>query len=82
MYEALFASFVGAFAIFAALLGIEKAMAPLYALNPVTIYLALPAGFCIVFAYVVKRRVDMPRTLRLGLLSGMLLSLVLICVIL
>jgi hypothetical protein len=79
--EVFFASLAGAFATFATLFGIEEMIAPLYNLQFGTAYLALPFGFCIVFAYVVKCRVNVPRTLMLELLSGMLLSLALIRVI-
>jgi hypothetical protein len=81
IFEVIFASLTGAFAMFAAFVGIEEIAAPLYTLQPGTIYLVLPAGFCIVFAYFVKYRSSMPRTLMLKLFSSMLLSLALIYVI-
>ncbi len=80
-FEVFFASLAGAFAIFATLLGIEEMAAPLYTLQLGVLYLALPAGFCMVLAYVVKHRASVPRTLMLKLLSSMLLSLALIHVI-
>jgi TRAP-type C4-dicarboxylate transport system permease small subunit len=79
--EVLFASLAGAFAVFVTLLSIEEMTAPLYTSQLGTIYLALPAGFCIVFAYVVRHRASVPRKLMLKLLSCMLLSLALMYVI-
>ncbi len=80
-FEALLAALVGAFATFAAALGLEEMLMPLHLLQPSAAYLALPVGFCAVFIYVARHNAGMTRALMLKLLSSMLISLILIHVI-
>ena len=79
--DAVFTALVGAFSTFAVLLGVEELVAQVYATRLFAVFISLPIGFCLIFAYAIKHQTKLPRNVALGIITGMLVSVALIRVI-